>query len=44
MTFLKTLFRNKRAERDSLRRFVELEYRPSDRDAAYSLILRESQL
>lgn len=44
MRFLKSLFSQKKTTRESLRRFVELEYKPSEREAQYQRMLKESNL
>ena len=44
MTFLKSLFVNKRVARQQLRRYVEMEYKAGEREAAYDRMLRESGL
>lgn len=44
MSFLKALFTSKKEARSGLRRYVEMEYRPSEREAAYNRLLREAQL
>lgn len=44
MTFFRSLFRNRDAERASIRRYVEIEFAPGEREAQYERILRESGL
>lgn len=44
MKFLKSLFRNRSAERAAIQRYVELEFRSADRNAEYSRLLREARL
>jgi len=42
MSFLKSLFVNKKAARKDIRRYVEAEYAPVEREAAYDRLIREA--
>lgn len=44
MSFLKSLFVNKRVARQQIRRYVEMEFKPGEREAAYDRMLRDSGL
>lgn len=44
MHFLKSLFRNRKAERDHIYRYVQIEYRPSERDDAYTRMIKMAGL
>jgi hypothetical protein len=44
MSFFKNLFRDRKATKEALRRYVELEFRGGDREAEYARLLREANL
>lgn len=45
MAFIKNLFRDRKATKEALRRYVELEFRDGgDREAEYARLLREANL
>jgi hypothetical protein len=44
MSFFKNLFRDRKIAREQLRRYVDIEFRGSDREAEYQRLLREADL
>ena len=44
MGFLRSLFGGQKVTREQLKRYVEMEYRPAERDAALAQLLREANL
>ena len=44
MAFIKSIFRDRKGQREQLRRYVELEFRPDDRAAELDRLLKEASL
>ncbi len=44
MAFFRSLFNPNRARREDIARYVDIEYRGADRDAAYERMLKEAGL
>ena len=44
MSFIRNFFRDRRATKEALRRYVELEFRGGDCEAEYARLLREANL
>lgn len=44
MSFFRALFGGQKVTREQLKRYVEMEYRPGERDAALERLLREANL
>ena len=44
MSFLKSLFRNRRAQREALQRYVDMEFHADDREAELNRLIREAGL
>lgn len=44
MKFLRSLFANREARVEEIRRYVEMEYRPSERQAAFENMVRQAGL